>query len=97
MITVEVAYAEPDCQVVVPIELTSGAVVEDAICASGLLSRFPAIELGVNALGIWGVQCALDTVLSAGDRVEVYRPLLKDPKQQRRDRVTPDRSRRSVR
>ncbi|MGQ5524683.1 RnfH family protein [Chitinimonas sp. PSY-7] len=84
---IEVAYAEPAQQYLVTLELTEGSTVEDAILASGLLVRFPGIDLAVNKVGIFGRACPLSTVLREKDRVEIYRPLLADPKVVRRERV----------
>ncbi len=84
---IEVAYAEPAQQHLVSLDLAEGHTVEDAIRASGLLTRFPGINLSVNKVGIFGRVCPLNTVLREKDRVEIYRPLLADPKVVRRERV----------
>lgn len=84
---VEVAYAKPEVQVIVPLELPEGATAEAAIRASGLLARFPEIELAANKIGIFGKPCGLGQGLRPGDRVEIYRPLLADPKEARRGRA----------
>jgi putative ubiquitin-RnfH superfamily antitoxin RatB of RatAB toxin-antitoxin module len=84
---VEVAYAKPEVQVIVPLELPEGATAEAAIRASGLLARFPEIELVANKIGIFGKLCGLEQRLRPGDRVEIYRPLLADPKEARRGRA----------
>jgi putative ubiquitin-RnfH superfamily antitoxin RatB of RatAB toxin-antitoxin module len=67
--------------------LDEGTTVEAAIIASGLLARFPDISLSTNAVGIFGKVCELSQVLKAGDRVEIYRPLVHDPKEARRQRA----------
>ncbi len=64
-----------------------GATVLDAIRASGLLERFPEIDISSQAVGIWGKARALDVLVGAGDRIEIYRPLLVDPKEARRLRA----------
>ena len=86
-IKVEVAYARADAQVIVPLELEEGATVEQAIEASGLLARFPEIELGKNKLGIFGKVTKPANALKEGDRVEIYRPLIADPKAVRKERA----------
>ncbi|SMF95749.1 hypothetical protein SAMN02949497_3123 [Methylomagnum ishizawai] len=84
---IEVAYAKPDHQLILGLELPAGATAEQAIRASGMLARFPEIDLAVNAVGIFGKTCALDQALKPGDRVEIYRPLPADPKEARRGRA----------
>ena len=84
---IEVAYARPDEQTCVKLELPSGLSVLDAIRESGLLKRFPEIDLAVNKVGVYGRLCALDDPLREGDRVEIYRPLTADPKEARRRRA----------
>ncbi len=83
-ITVEVVYATPESQPVIRLELENGTTVADAISQSGLLERFPSIDLSISKLGIYGKACGLDQQLSDHDRVEIYRPLLADPKEVRR-------------
>jgi putative ubiquitin-RnfH superfamily antitoxin RatB of RatAB toxin-antitoxin module len=85
--TIEVAYATPEQQVLIALKLPEGATVETAINASGLLARFPDITLSTNAVGIFGKVCELNQVLKTGDRVEIYRPLVHDPKEARRQRA----------
>ncbi len=87
MVNIEVAYAKPDEQVIVELVLPDGATVETAINASGLLTRFPEIVLAELNAGIFGVVCKLDRVVREGDRVEIYRALLRDPKEARRQRA----------
>jgi putative ubiquitin-RnfH superfamily antitoxin RatB of RatAB toxin-antitoxin module len=84
---VEVAYARPDQQICIKLELPAGLSVCDAIRESGLLQRFPEIDLAVSKVGVYGRLCALDDPLQDGDRVEVYRPLTADPKEARRRRA----------
>lgn len=86
-VRVEVAYAAPDRQVVKILMLPIGSRVEAAIRASGLLEEFPEIDLAVNRVGVFGELVGLDTELQGGERVEIYRPLLADPKQARRRRA----------
>ncbi|AGA34795.1 UPF0125 protein yfjF [Thioalkalivibrio nitratireducens DSM 14787] len=86
-ISVEVAYARPDVQVVLPVQVATGATVSDALQESGIAERFPEIDLGSAKVGIFGKLTRMDTVLRARDRVEVYRPLIADPKEVRRQRA----------
>jgi uncharacterized protein len=91
-LAVEVCYALPDRQIVVTLELPQGATVQQAIDASGLLQRHPDIDLTKQKVGVFGKLKALDTVLADHDRVEIYRPLIVDPKLARQRRV--DKTRR---
>lgn len=86
-ILVEVAYARPDQQVLIPVRLPPGATVEEAIRRSGVLERFPEIDLTRNKVGIWSKLSKLDSPLRDRDRVEIYRPLIADPKEVRRKRA----------
>lgn len=87
MVNVELAYAKPEQQLIVTLAMEEGATVEAAIKASGLLERFPEIaSSGLNA-GIFGVVCTPDQPVKEGDRIEIYRPLLHDPKEARRQRA----------
>jgi putative ubiquitin-RnfH superfamily antitoxin RatB of RatAB toxin-antitoxin module len=78
-ITVEVAYALPHEQLIIPVMLKVGTTAESAIHASGILKKFPEINLVENKVGIFGKAAKLDTVLRHLDRVEIYRPLIADP------------------
>jgi len=82
---VSVAAALPDRQEVIELELPDGSRAGDAIAASGVLERYP--ELKGAAIGVWSRPCARDAPLRQGDRVELYRPLVADPKQMRRARA----------
>lgn len=86
-IRVEVAYARPDVQVVIPIEINADATVEEAIRHSGVLESFPEIDLAVNKIGVFGKLVKAGGGLRPGDRVEIYRPLIADPKEARRKRA----------
>ncbi|MDQ7090921.1 MAG: RnfH family protein [Methylococcales bacterium] len=86
-ITIEVAYAPHNEQVLIPLKIAKGTCIEHAIQASNLLMRFPDIDLKKTKVGIFGTIYPLNKVLIEGDRVEIYRPLRCDPKQARRDRV----------
>jgi putative ubiquitin-RnfH superfamily antitoxin RatB of RatAB toxin-antitoxin module len=93
---VEVAYALRERQALVAVEVEEGATIEEAIERSGILEAFPEIDLQQAKVGIFGRPVALDEQIRGGDRVEIYRPLIADPKEVRRrkaGRSTP-RSRR---
>ena len=87
-IDIEVAYALPDEQVIIPLAVNNNATVEDAIRQSGILETYPEISLEVNKVGVFGKLSKLDTRLKTGDRVEIYRSLIADPKEVRRKRAS---------
>lgn len=84
---IEVAYAKPDSQAVVVLKVPSGVSAEEAVSLSGLLERYPEINQSDLKLGVFGVLCKPEQRLKQGDRVEIYRPLIHDPKQSRRIRA----------
>jgi putative ubiquitin-RnfH superfamily antitoxin RatB of RatAB toxin-antitoxin module len=87
-LNVEVCYALPEGKgAVCALSLGEGVTVREAIDASGLLTRFPEIDLSVQKVGVFGKMRALDAVLADHDRVEIYRPLKVDPKLARQRRV----------
>lgn len=86
-ILIEVAYAMPEQQVILAMKMPEGATVEQAINASGLLDHFPCCAGADIKAGIFGAVCKLDQALRQGDRVEIYRPLIHDPKEARRQRA----------
>ena len=94
LIEVEVAYAEPDEQTVVTLKVPEGISAMEAVRRSGLLERFPGIDMRKNSLGVFGVPVSPCAPLAAGDRVEVYRPLQVDPKEARRLRAARSGARR---
>ncbi len=81
---VTVAWALPDEQVVVPVDLPEGATAAEAVRASGLVAQFPDIDLASHGVGIYGRVVSLGQVLREGDRLEIYRPLQMDPREARR-------------
>lgn len=87
MIAVEVAYATPDRQVLIPLSLATNSTVEQAIEASGILREFLDIDLSQQKVGIFGVVYNLDKIVSSEDRVEIYRPLRQNPMDARRGRL----------
>ena len=84
---VEVAYAKPAEQLIVSLDVAPDATVAEAISQSGLLIRCPDIDLRLNKVGVFGKLCELTQRLREGDRVEIYRPLIADPKEARRQRA----------
>lgn len=87
IIKVEVVYALPEQQVILAISLPEGSCICDAVRQAGL---FPSIPLDLP-VGIFGIQKSLEYVLKDGERVEIYRPLLADPKEARIARVKRER------
>ncbi|SDX95375.1 hypothetical protein SAMN05421644_12125 [Allochromatium warmingii] len=86
---VGVAYADKFKQTWLKLDVPEGSTLREAVERSGLLERFPEIDLNVNKVGIFGKLSRLDTPLTDGDRVEIYRPITVDPETvERRDRQT---------
>lgn len=83
---VEVAYGKPDEQTLLTVVLSAGSSAHDAIMACGLLQHYPELVPESLDIGIFGRKVTLEFLVSDGDRIEVYRPLLIDPKQARRNR-----------
>ena len=81
------AYATAIAQIEIPLTVEENCTVAIAIQRSGILPRFPEIKLGRQKVGIFGRLVALDELVQAGDRIEIYRPLLRDPKQSRLARI----------
>ncbi|MET3131881.1 putative ubiquitin-RnfH superfamily antitoxin RatB of RatAB toxin-antitoxin module [Oxalobacteraceae bacterium GrIS 1.11] len=86
-IKVQVCYATPDHAFLRDVEVAAGATLEQAVRQSGLLLAVPGLDLATATVGIYAKKKSLDTVLREHDRVEVYRPLLADPKEARRRRA----------
>lgn len=84
---VEVAYALPERQELIALEVAEGISIAEAIALSGIVDLFPEIDLAHNKVGIFGHLAKLETVLRDGDRVEIYRPLIADPKLARKQRA----------
>ena len=87
LIPVEVAYAKPEEQVILRLDVPQGTTALQAIELSGITQRFPEIDMNNLKLGIFGKLKKPDQVLAAGDRVEIYRPLIADPKEVRKQRA----------
>lgn len=87
MLNVEVCYALSSKQELVRVKLSEGATVLQALEASGLLAKYPEIDLKKNKFGVFAKLSKLDAVLRDRDRVEIYRPLIADPKEVRKQRA----------
>lgn len=86
-INVEVVFAKPGEQVLEQVRVPADATVEVVIQRSGILRRFPEIDLAVNKVGVFGKATKLSATLNDGDRIEIYRPLIADPKEARKKRA----------
>jgi len=86
-INIEVVYALPDRQTLLKLVVPDGTTVEEAVLASRIVQKHPEIDIDSNKMGIFGKLTKKDTVLRELDRVEIYRPLLADPKEVRRRRA----------
>ncbi|NOY74154.1 MAG: RnfH family protein [Gammaproteobacteria bacterium] len=86
-VKVEVAYSQPGHQTIIPVDIEKGMTLHDAINLSGVLDQFPGIDLAKNKVGVFGKLAKLDRELRPGDRVEIYRALIADPKEVRRRRA----------
>jgi putative ubiquitin-RnfH superfamily antitoxin RatB of RatAB toxin-antitoxin module len=86
-IEIEVVYALPDEQILFKQSVPEGALLAAAVKTSGILEKYPEINLSTNKLGIFGKLAKADTVLRDRDRIEIYRPLIANPKEARRKRV----------
>lgn len=89
MIVVEVVYALPDKQKLLRVQVPKGTTLREAAERSGMDAHFPGLDLTTCPLGIFGkaVSKAQERVLEEGERVEIYRPLLADPKEVRKQRA----------
>ena len=87
IIEVALAYAKPEKQIVLPLKVPLGTTLGQAIAISGITKRFPEIDLLKNKTGVFGQLHPLEYILRPGDRVEIYRPLVADPKEVRRAHV----------
>jgi len=86
-IAVEVVYALPDKQYLYSVKVPEGSTVEQAVIASGLLELRSDIDLKKNKVGIYSRPVKLQDEVQSGDRIEIYRPLIADPKDLRRQRA----------
>ena len=86
-IAIELVYAMPDEQTLLSLEVDVNTTVEQAIKESGIIHQHPEIDLAINKVGIWYKAVKLDQQLQSGDRIEIYRPLIADPKEVRKRRA----------
>ena len=84
---VEVAYAKANKQSLISVEVENGATLKEAVLASGILDTYKEIDLSKDRVGIFSKFATLETVLREKDRVEIYRPLIADPKKVRKERA----------
>ena len=92
---VEVAYALSNKQGLISIEVENGTTLKEAVLASGILESFEEIDLSKDRVGIFSKFATLETVLREKDRVEIYRPLIADPKKVRKERAAEGKSMRA--
>ncbi|HHE6469937.1 TPA: RnfH family protein [Providencia rettgeri] len=86
-LNIEVTYALPEKQFLLSVKVKEGTTIEDAILASGILALRDDIDLKKNKIGIYSRPAKLTDLVQDGDRVEIYRPLIADPKELRRKRA----------
>lgn len=86
-IRIEVTYARPERQDVIPLDLAAGSTLQQAVEASGLPAKYPEIDVAKGKFGIFSKLARPDTVLRDRDRVEIYRALIADPKEVRKQRA----------
>lgn len=84
---IELIYALPHEQEILTIEVDESISVEQAIIQSKILQRYPEIDLTINKVGIFSKACKLTDKIHSGDRIEIYRPLIADPKEARKARA----------
>lgn len=91
-IRIEVVHARPEKQVLLGLDVAPGTTLGEAIEQSGIREAFPELEVDPDRVGVFGRKAKLGDVLQAGDRVEIYRPLLADPKEARRKRAAQEKN-----
>lgn len=96
VVSIELAYALPEQQILLSLQLPAGSTLQDAVLASGLAARFPEISNAGARFGVFGKieKDPAARVLQSGDRVEIYRPLLIDPKEARKARAAKAKAKR---
>jgi putative ubiquitin-RnfH superfamily antitoxin RatB of RatAB toxin-antitoxin module len=88
LLHVTLCYATPDVEILRELSVAPGTTIGEAIAASRALAELPEFDLATHPVGIYGKKKPLDTVLREHDRIELYRPLVADPKDSRRRRAT---------
>jgi len=86
-IAIQICYARPDRQFLLDCVVAAGTTLLQAVQESGIVQQAPDIDVSVMKVGIYGKLKTLDTVLREHDRIEIYRPLIADPKDSRRRRA----------
>lgn len=84
---VEIIYALPEQQKLIPLTVSENSTVEQAITQSGILQQYPELQLENLLFGIFSNRAELQQILRPGDRIEIYRELKIDPKEARRLRA----------
>jgi putative ubiquitin-RnfH superfamily antitoxin RatB of RatAB toxin-antitoxin module len=84
LLKIEVVFATPQRQRLMMLEVEAGTSVEEAIVLSGIAAKFDAENLADLPVGVWGREVSRDYLLKNGDRVEIYRSLLIEPREARR-------------
>jgi putative ubiquitin-RnfH superfamily antitoxin RatB of RatAB toxin-antitoxin module len=92
-IPVQVCYAWPERNILLDLQLPAGCTVQQAIIVSGILEKVPELDLASIRVGVYGKLKPLEAILEPHDRIELYRPLIADPKEARRRRASVKRSR----
>ncbi|MCG2584113.1 RnfH family protein [Massilia sp. TS11] len=87
MLQIQVAYATAEREFFKDLAVPAGTTIGQAIIASGIAADVPGIDLDHNPVGVFGKKKTLDTLVRAQDRIEIYRPLIADPKEARRRRA----------
>lgn len=87
---IEIAYATPGKQALIQLDVPDGCTVSAALDQSAIRSIFPKIEIKPGLVGIFSQKVEMDHVLQPGDRIEIYRPLIADPKEMRKQRARRD-------
>lgn len=86
-IKIEIVYALPNEQTLLKLEVPQGSTIAEGVKLSGLLEKYPEIDVQKGKFGLFGKLSKVDTVLREKDRIEIYRPLIADPKEVRRKRA----------
>lgn len=86
-IQVEVVYALPEEQALLSVDVCDGAKVKDVILQSNIIKKFPEINLDTVKVGLFGKLTKMDKTVRESDRIEIYRPLIADPKEVRKRRA----------
>jgi len=86
-LNIELIYPLPEEQILICITVDQGTNIQQAIEQSGILDKYPEIDLIINKVGIFSKAAKLNAILREGDRIEIYRPLIADPKEVRKKKA----------